>query len=161
MLRLFRQYPDAIRRTQEIAEACTFSLDELKYEYPEEITSEGRTPQEELTFPYHGRVLKNYYGEIIPDKINMAIEHELIFIEEMNYAAYFLTVYDIVRFARSASIFFARDGDLQLILPFVIAWALLLLIPPNSICSLNVLFPLPEMNHRILMWTLSMNGGKK
>jgi len=50
MLRLFRQYPDAIFRTQEIAEACQFSLDTLKYEYPEEITSDGRTPQEELTF---------------------------------------------------------------------------------------------------------------
>ena len=50
MQRLFRQYPDAILRTQEIAEACQFSLDELKYEYPEEITTEGRTPQEELNF---------------------------------------------------------------------------------------------------------------
>ncbi len=50
MLRLFRQYPDAIRKTQEIAEACQFSLDEFEYEYPEEITSEGRTPQEELTY---------------------------------------------------------------------------------------------------------------
>ena len=58
MQRLFRQYPDAIRRTQEIAEACQFSLDELKYEYPEEITTEGRTPQEELTF-LHGKVRKN------------------------------------------------------------------------------------------------------
>ena len=49
MHRLFRQYPDAIKEHQEIAEACKFSLDELKYEYPEEITTEGRTPQEELT----------------------------------------------------------------------------------------------------------------
>src|SRR5690606_6192118 len=49
MLRLFRQYPDAIRQTHEIAEACRFSLDELRYQYPKEVTSEGRTPQEELT----------------------------------------------------------------------------------------------------------------
>ena len=50
MQRLFRQYPDAIQRTQEIAQACQFSLDELKYVYPEEITTEGRTPQEELVY---------------------------------------------------------------------------------------------------------------
>ena len=50
MIRLFRNYPGAIKHTQQIADACTFSLDELKYEYPEEITTEGRTPQEELTF---------------------------------------------------------------------------------------------------------------
>jgi len=50
MLRLFRQYPDAIARTQEIAEACSFSLDELKYVYPQEITTEGRTPREQLSY---------------------------------------------------------------------------------------------------------------
>lgn len=44
MLRLFRQYPQAVERTQELADVCRFSLDELKYEYSEEITSEGRTP---------------------------------------------------------------------------------------------------------------------
>src|SRR5690606_4687489 len=48
MERLFRSYPDAIRQTERIAEACQFSLDELQYVYPEELTSEGRTPQEEL-----------------------------------------------------------------------------------------------------------------
>src|SRR5205085_8216199 len=48
MFRLFRHYPDAIRRTQEITEACQFSLAELKYEYPEELTTGGRTPQQEL-----------------------------------------------------------------------------------------------------------------
>src|SRR6187551_685903 len=50
MHRLFRQYPEAIQNTQVITEACTFSLDQLKYQYPKEITSEGRTPQEELTY---------------------------------------------------------------------------------------------------------------
>ena len=50
MLRLFRQYPDAINRTQEISDACQFTLDSLKYEYPEEITSEGRTPTGRINF---------------------------------------------------------------------------------------------------------------
>ena len=62
-----------------------------------------------------------------------AINHELAFIEQMNYAAYFLTVYDIVRFARSRE-FFARDEDQLLIQLFVIVLALLLLILQNLIC---------------------------
>lgn len=103
MLRLFRQHPHAIQHTQDIVTACTFSLDELKYEYPEEITSEGRTPQEELTFlAWQGA--KERYGEQLPEKTMAAIKHELKFIEQMNYAAYFLTVYDIVRYARQQKI---------------------------------------------------------
>ena len=50
MQRLFRPYPEAIRNTEEIAKACQFSLDSLKYEYPTELTEEGRTPQEELKY---------------------------------------------------------------------------------------------------------------
>ncbi len=100
MQRLFRQYPDAIKRTQEIAEACTFSLDELKYRYPKEITTGGRSPQEELAMlAWQGAGER--YGKLIPGKVTTAIHHELAFMEQMNYAEYFLTVYDIVRFARS------------------------------------------------------------
>ena len=110
MLRLFRQYPDAIRRTQEITDACQFSLDELKYEYPEEIITEGRTPQEELThlawIGAHER-----YGTIIPQKTINSINHELSFIQQMNYASYFLTVYDIVRYARSQQILCQGRGS--------------------------------------------------
>ena len=110
MLRLFRQYPDAIVRTQEIASACKFSLDELKYEYPEEITTNGRTPQEELTYlAWQGA--NNRYGDQLPEKTIKAINHELKFIEQMNYAAYFLTVYDIVRFAREQKILCQGRGS--------------------------------------------------
>ena len=110
MGRLFRQYPDAIRRTQEIAEACQFSLNELKYEYPEEITQEGRTPQEELSFlAWQGA--HERYGKNVPEKTIAAIHHELHFIEQMNYAAYFLTVYDIVRFAREQAILCQGRGS--------------------------------------------------
>ncbi|MGZ8510951.1 MAG: PHP domain-containing protein, partial [Chitinophagaceae bacterium] len=110
MLRLFRQYPDAILRTQEIAEACRFSLDELKYEYPEEITTDGRTPQQELSF-LAWKGAQQCFGESLPEKIIKAIHHELAFIEEMNYAAYFLTVYDIVRFAREQNILCQGRGS--------------------------------------------------
>jgi error-prone DNA polymerase len=110
MLRLFRNYPEAIERTKEIEAACTFSLDELKYEYPEELTTEGRTPQEELThLAWKGA--KEIFGEPIPPKTAAAINHELKFIKEMNYASYFLTVYDIVRFARSQNILCQGRGS--------------------------------------------------
>ena len=96
MIRLFRQYPDAIAQTQLISDACTFSLDELKYQYPREITSDGRTPQEELTYlTWQGA--RRLFGERIPKKVKATIEYELTFIEQMSYAEYFLTVHDIVR----------------------------------------------------------------
>ena len=110
MLRLFRQYPDAINKTQELAEACQFSLDSLQYEYPVEITSEGRTPQEELThLAWKGA--KEIYGDVLPAKVIHAINHELKFIEQMNYASYFLTVYDIVRYAREQKILCQGRGS--------------------------------------------------
>lgn len=110
MGRLFRHYPKAIQRSMGIAEACQFSLDELKYEYPEEITTGGRTPQQEVEhLAWKGA--KEIFGEPLPEKISKAILHELKFIEEMNYAAYFLTVYDIVRFARSRDILCQGRGS--------------------------------------------------
>jgi len=110
MYRLFLHYPDAIRRTQEISTACRFSLDLLKYEYPEELTSEGRNPQEELAF-LAWRGAHERFGESIPEKAIAAINYELAFIEQMNYAAYFLTVYDIVRFAREQNILCQGRGS--------------------------------------------------
>ncbi len=110
MERLFRQYPVAIRHTEEIAESCLFSLDELKYQYPKEITSEGRTPQGELTFlVWEGA--KQLFGEKIPEKITANIKYELAFMEQMNYAEYFLTVYDLVRFAREQNILCQGRGS--------------------------------------------------
>ena len=110
MVRLFRQYPGAIKQTQAIAEACTFSLDELKYRYPREITSDGRTPQEELTFlTWQGA--QEIFGEHLPEKIKANIAYELVFIEQMNYAEYFLTVYDIVRYAREQKILCQGRGS--------------------------------------------------
>ena len=110
MERLFRQYPGAIRRTQEIAESCGFSLDSLEYVYPEEITREGRTPMEELTFlAWEGA--RQMFGDTIPEKIQTNIRYELDFIERMNYPAYFLTVYDIVRYAREHGILCQGRGS--------------------------------------------------
>jgi error-prone DNA polymerase len=110
MLRLFRAYPDAIKQTQVIAEKCTFSLDELKYRYPKEITSEGRTPQEELTY-LAWKGAHQMFPDGIPAKVKASIDYELKFIDQMNYAEYFLTVYDIVRYARSQHILCQGRGS--------------------------------------------------
>jgi error-prone DNA polymerase len=110
MQRLFRLYPDAIKRTQEIANACQFSLDSLKYVYPEELTTNGRTPLEELTYlAWQGAW--EIFGDDLPPKITYNINYELQFIKEMDYAAYFLTVYDIVRFARQQHILCQGRGS--------------------------------------------------
>ena len=110
MQRLFKQYPDAIKQTQSIVEACTFSLDQLKYKYPKEITTEGRTPLEELTL-LTWKGAHEIYGEELPLKIISNIEHELTFIEQKDYAEYFLTVFDIVRYARSKKILCQGRGS--------------------------------------------------
>lgn len=110
MERLFRQYPQAISNANEIANACNFSLDSLKYVYPDEITSGERTPMEELTY-LAWKGAEEHFGKELPEKIVSAINYELRFVEEMNYAPYFLTVYDIVRFAREQKILCQGRGS--------------------------------------------------
>jgi error-prone DNA polymerase len=110
MKRLFAQYPEAIENTQTIANACQFCLSELKYVYPEEITSGGRTAQEELIhLTWKGANVK--FNNNIPGKVKANIEYELEFIERKDYAAYFLTVYDFVRFAREQDILCQGRGS--------------------------------------------------
>lgn len=110
MIRLFRQYSGAIQHTQEIVQACKFSLNQLHYQYPREITTEGHSPQEELTrIVWQGA--QHIFGDLVPEKIKANIRYELAFIEEMNYAAYFLTVYDLVRYARENNILCQGRGS--------------------------------------------------
>ncbi|QNL48725.1 error-prone DNA polymerase [Olivibacter sp. SDN3] len=110
MHRLFRQYPDAVSYTEKIAEACSFSLDSLKYVYPEELTRDGRTPQEELTY-ITWKGAKERFDDDIPENVVKAIVDELNFIQRKNYASYFLTVYDYVRFARERGILCQGRGS--------------------------------------------------
>jgi error-prone DNA polymerase len=108
MARLFKKYPEALKRAQDIADACRFSLSELSYEYPEEIMTEGRTAQEELVhLTWEGA--RRRYPDGIPDKVKSIIEYELKFIAEVDYAPYFLTVYDAVRFARDGQKELGKD----------------------------------------------------
>ncbi|MGA8755559.1 MAG: error-prone DNA polymerase [Stellaceae bacterium] len=145
MARLFRLYPEAVARSLEIVERCTFSLDELRYEYPDETAEDGRTPQQRLADlawagaaerfsdrpsssptaiepspPTEGDVAGREregktgsaakYGGI-PEKIRRLIEHELQLIERLDYARYFLTVHDIVEFARRRGILCQGRGS--------------------------------------------------
>ncbi|HZC16660.1 MAG TPA: error-prone DNA polymerase [Caulobacteraceae bacterium] len=99
MARLFHGYEPAIARTAEIVAACTFSLDELAYEYPDEPVPPDKTAQqhlEDLTF----EGAKRYFPDGIPPKILETIHKELRLIEKVRYAAYFLTVHDIIAWAR-------------------------------------------------------------
>ncbi|MEJ1238254.1 error-prone DNA polymerase [Chryseolinea sp. T2] len=109
MVRLFQQYPNAIEMTSVIAESCQFSLSELKYQYPSEVTGKG-DPQDELTrLVWKGA--HRIFGNDVPEKVTTAIHHELTFIGEMSYAEYFLTVYDLVRFARDRNILCQGRGS--------------------------------------------------
>ncbi len=110
MARLFRDHPEAMANTTRIAAACRFSLNELRYEYPDETTGAGRTPAEELTHLTWDGARTRYPG-FIPDKIKAGIEHELALIAQMNYEPYFLTVHDIVRFAESKGILCQGRGS--------------------------------------------------
>jgi error-prone DNA polymerase len=107
---LFADAPDAIARTIEIAERCTFSLDELRYEYPTELAPEGQTPLEYLTQLTWQGAAERYPGGV-PEKIRHQIEYELQLIGELHYESYFLTVWDLVRFARSRNILCQGRGS--------------------------------------------------
>lgn len=99
MARLFAEYPDALAQSQVILDRIHFSLDQLKYIYPEETVGNGETAQQTLErLAYEGAGWR--YPNGVPEKVMKGLEHELALIAEMKYAAYFLTVQDIVRFAR-------------------------------------------------------------
>src|SRR5271169_4684661 len=104
MARLFKNFPGAIARTLEIAEACRFSLDQLKYEYPDEPVPQGKTAQQHLAdLTWAGatnRYPKKLFPNGIPADVIKRLNDELALIEELNYAHYFLTVHDVVAYAR-------------------------------------------------------------
>jgi error-prone DNA polymerase len=110
MARLFAGHENALHRSIEIAEACSFSLDELKYEYPDEPVPEGKTPQSHLEdLTWEGAAWR--FPDGIPDKVRDTLTKELALIAELEYARYFLTVHDIVHFARSQGILCQGRGS--------------------------------------------------
>jgi error-prone DNA polymerase len=110
LLQLFAEYPDIIARTAEVADRCTFSLDELRYLYPRELCPDGETPSSYLArLTWAGA--ESRYPAGLPDKVRDLIERELAIVDELNYAAYFLTVWDLVRFAREKEILCQGRGS--------------------------------------------------
>jgi error-prone DNA polymerase len=114
----FASLAGAVERSVEIARQCTFSLAELRYEYPDANVPVGRTPAEHLADLAWRGAAKRYANGIsgdvpggIPEKVRSLIEHELALVAELGYEAYFLTVFDIVRFARRRGILCQGRGS--------------------------------------------------
>ncbi|MGO7572311.1 error-prone DNA polymerase [Rhizobium ruizarguesonis] len=110
MERLFPRYPEALARTTEIVERCRFSLEELTYQYPEEAILPDKSPQESLEH-YVWECVPSRYPEGLPPEVLRIVRHELDLIRTMKYAPYFLTVFSIVRFARSQDILCQGRGS--------------------------------------------------
>ena len=107
---LLRDHPEALANTVAIADRCRFSLGELRYEYPDEVADDGRTPRETLAaLTWAGAARR--YPDGIPPKVRATIEHELALIAQLEYEPYFLTVEDIVRRARELGILCQGRGS--------------------------------------------------
>ena len=110
MARLFRDLPEAIAETTRFAARISFSLDQLKYQYPDEPVPPGKTAQahlEDLTWAG----VDTYFGGVIDETLRATLRKELALIAELNYAHYFLTVHDIVQYARSQNILCQGRGS--------------------------------------------------
>ena len=106
----FLSSPDALERTLEVAEQIEFSLDDLRYEYPVELAPDGQKPIEFLKRLAWKGAKKRYPGGV-PEKVIQLLKHEVELIEDLQYEAYFLTVWDLVRFARSQGILCQGRGS--------------------------------------------------
>ncbi|GIX18168.1 MAG: error-prone DNA polymerase 2 [Rhodothalassiaceae bacterium] len=110
MARLFAEHPDALARTREVAARCRFSLDELAYNYPDAPVPEGVDPDEHLArLVEDGARIR--YPAGVPRKVKDQLAHELALIRELKLARYFLTVHDIVSWARARGILCQGRGS--------------------------------------------------
>jgi error-prone DNA polymerase len=110
--RLARLYPrELLDETLVVAGRCGFSLDELRYEYPGEIVPEGRSPTSWLRELTETGARRRWGATGMPAAVRQAVEHELALIAELEYEPYFLTVHDIVEFARSRGILCQGRGS--------------------------------------------------
>ena len=110
MAHLFRNVPEAVTATQDLLARVGFSLGDLRYEYPDEPVQKGWTPQgwlDHLTW----QKAKAHYGGCVPAKVEAQIQHELALIAQLDYAPYFLTIHDIVVYARERGILCQGRGS--------------------------------------------------
>ncbi|WP_176073408.1 error-prone DNA polymerase [Brucella intermedia] len=111
MLRLFRDYPEAVAATADFAAPITFRLDELKYAYPDEPIPPGKTARQHLHDLTWKGAARHYGADTIPPKVQALINKELALIAQLQYEPYFLTVYDIVNYARGEGILCQGRGS--------------------------------------------------
>jgi len=110
MARLFSKWPGAVARTAEVAARIGFDLGQLKYEYPDEPVPPGKSAIQHLTdLAWRGAAWR--YPGGVPDKVKALLAHELALIEALNYPNYFLTVHDIVHWAREQGILCQGRGS--------------------------------------------------
>jgi error-prone DNA polymerase len=102
--------PELLANTLVVAERCHFSLEELRYQYPREAVLPGHTPAQTLR-QYTLQGAQERYPQGMPAAVQQQVEHELALIAELRYEMYFLTVHDIVRFARSQGILCQGRGS--------------------------------------------------
>ncbi len=110
MRRRFADCPEAVERTVSIADQCQFTLDELRYEYPKELCPPGKSSADYLSELTWAGADRRYEGRI-PENVRRLLKHELALIRELRYEPYFLTVHDIVRFARQRGILCQGRGS--------------------------------------------------
>ena len=102
--------PELLLETLTVAERCSFSLDALKYEYPDELVPAAKTPASYLRRLTRASA-QDRYPSGMPERVRAIVERELALIAELAYEPYFLTVHDVVRFARSRGILCQGRGS--------------------------------------------------
>jgi error-prone DNA polymerase len=103
-------FEDAIQNSKNLAASCHFSFEELRYRYPKEMIPPGHTPQSYLT-ALTWSAAHNIYGQPLPPHIKTLLEHELALVDTLGFADYFLTVWDIVSWARKQGILYQGRGS--------------------------------------------------
>ena len=105
----YSDIPHAIQNAADIAQRCTFTLDSLRYTYPQEVVPHDVSPMDWLRSCVQGMLER--YPKGVPEAVSTQIQYELRLIEKLNFPHYFLTVYDVVQFARSKGILCQGRGS--------------------------------------------------
>ena len=157
MTRLFAEAPKAVEETARFLDGLSFSLDELAHDYPQELREGYPTAQAALEAFANGGA-RARYPDGVPDSVRAALAHELALIGQLDYAPYFLTVHDIVRFARSKRAFCARGAARRPIRRSASASESPRSIPRVSISCSNASF-LPSATSRPTSTSISNTNG--
>jgi error-prone DNA polymerase len=159
MERLFRSYPEAVQRSDDIVGRCNFSLEQLAYEYPDEPIPPGLTADEHLAnLTWQGAAAR--YPDGIPQDVRDTIKKELSIIAKLNYAPYFLTVHDIVRYATDEEILCQGRGSAA---NSAVCYCLYITAvdPAQTSLLFERFIPPSGVNRRISMWTSNTNDARR